>query len=55
MSIMEHYQTHLEELVAERTVQLLDEKLKTESLLLRMLPKYIVSILLKTFNDIVGL
>lgn len=39
MSIMEKYQTNLEELVADRTVQLLDEKRKTETLLLRMLPK----------------
>ena len=36
---MEKYQTSLEELVAERTDQLNDEKRKTETLLLRMLPK----------------
>jgi hypothetical protein len=47
---MEKYQTNLEELVTERTVQLMDEKRKTETLLLRMLPK-----LVRTFRTFFGL
>ncbi len=39
MAMMEKYQTNLEELVAERTDQLVEEKKKTEGLLHRMLPK----------------
>ncbi len=39
MAMMEKYQTNLEELVAERTDQLVEEKRKTEGLLHRMLPK----------------
>lgn len=39
IAMMEKYQTQLEELVADRTGQLVDEKRKTEALLLRMLPK----------------
>ncbi|XP_076454270.1 guanylate cyclase 32E-like [Babylonia areolata] len=38
MSMMEKYQERLEELVEERTLQLVEEKKKTETLLLRMLP-----------------
>ncbi len=40
MTMMEKYQTNLEQLVAERTDQLVEEKKKTEGLLHRMLPKY---------------
>ena len=39
MTMMEKYQTNLEDLVAERTYQLEEEKKKTEGLLHRMLPK----------------
>ncbi len=39
LAMMEKYQTNLEELVAERTDQLVEEKKKTEGLLHRMLPK----------------
>ncbi len=41
VAMMEKYQQHLEELVAERTDQLMEEKKKTEGLLHRMLPKYV--------------
>lgn len=40
ISIMERYASNLEDLVKERTTQLLNEKKRTEMLLLRMLPKY---------------
>jgi guanylate cyclase, other len=36
---MEKYAYNLEDLVQDRTNQLMEEKKKTESLLLRMLPK----------------
>lgn len=39
IAIMEKYAYNLESLVQERTYQLLEEKKKTENLLLRMLPK----------------
>lgn len=39
MAMMESYQHHLEELVEERTVELSEEKKKTEALLHRMLPR----------------
>lgn len=39
LAIMEKYATRLESLVEERTTQLAEEKKKTESLLLSMLPK----------------
>ena len=39
MEMMEKYQLHLEDLVAERTEQLIGEKKKTEGLLHRMLPR----------------
>lgn len=38
---MEKYAYNLETVVKERTNQLLEEKKKTENLLLRMLPKYV--------------
>ena len=41
MAMMEKYQKNLEDLVDERTTLLVDEKKKTEALLLRMLPRYI--------------
>lgn len=37
--MMEKYTDNLEDIVAERTGQLQDEKRKTEALLYRMLPK----------------
>ena len=39
--IMEKYTDHLEEVVAERTQQLEDEKQKTDQLLYSMLPRYL--------------
>lgn len=42
LAIMEKYAYNLEGIVQERTNQLTEEKKKTESLLLRMLPKYFV-------------
>ena len=39
IAILEKYSYNLESLVQERTQQLLEEKKKTENLLLRMLPK----------------
>ena len=39
MAMMEKYQRNLEDVVEERTTQLIEEKKKTEALLLRMLPK----------------
>lgn len=39
ITMMEKYQTHLEELVDERTEELKEEKKRTEILLHRMLPK----------------
>lgn len=41
IAMMEKYSNHLEDLVAERTVQLDEEKKKTESLLYRMLPQFV--------------
>lgn len=40
LAIMEKYAYNLEGIVQERTNQLTEEKKKTESLLLRMLPRY---------------
>ena len=40
IAMMEKYTDHLEETVLERTQQLEEEKLKTDALLYRMLPKY---------------
>lgn len=45
MSMMERYQCNLEELVGERTELLIEEKKKTEMLLLRMLPKSVAETL----------
>lgn len=39
IAILEKYACNLEGLVQERTNQLIEEKKKTENLLLRMLPK----------------
>ena len=39
--MMEKYTDNLEELVLERTGQLIDEKRKTDALLERMLPSYV--------------
>lgn len=39
MALMEKYAFNLEELVQHRTMQLSEEKKKTENLLLRMLPR----------------
>lgn len=38
LSIMEKYACNLEDLVQERTMQLMEEKKKTDALLHRMLP-----------------
>jgi hypothetical protein len=42
--MMEKYSNQLEEIVAERTEQLQEEKRKTDALLYRMLPRYTLSI-----------
>ncbi|KAI0211265.1 Receptor-type guanylate cyclase Gyc76C [Lamellibrachia satsuma] len=47
MSMMEKYQDNLEDLVAERTGQLVEEKKKTEGLLHRMLPKSVADQLIR--------
>ena len=39
LAIMEKYATNLEAIVDERTLQLSEEKKKTEALLLTMLPR----------------
>ena len=39
MNMMEKYGNNLEEMVEERTQQLVDEKKKTDRLLYRMLPR----------------
>ena len=39
LMMMERYSNRLEEIVAERTAQLEDEKRKTDQLLYKMLPK----------------
>ena len=40
VQMMEKYADNLEELVAEKTVQLMDEKRKTDALLESILPRY---------------
>ena len=42
--MMEKYSTQLEEIVAERTEQLQEEKRKTDALLYRMLPRFVLYI-----------
>ena len=44
MEKMELYANHLEELVDDRTRQLAEEQKKTEELLCRMLPPYVLNI-----------
>ena len=41
LKMMEKYSSRLEEVVAERTSQLAEEKRRTDSLLYRMLPQYV--------------
>ena len=50
VAMMEKYQSNLEALVDERTQMLMEEKKKTEGLLHRMLPKYVVSHILTHKN-----
>ncbi len=40
LDMMEKYANNLEEIVEQRTSELVDEKKKTDSLLYRMLPRY---------------
>jgi len=46
---MEKYAYNLEDLIQERTHQLMEEKKKTENLLLRMFPRLTLYILLILF------
>ena len=41
LRMMEKYANNLEEVISERTKQLMEEKKKTDTLLYRMLPKYV--------------
>ena len=41
LQMLEKYADHLEEIVAERTGQLEEEKRRTDLLLYRMLPQYV--------------
>jgi len=47
MNMMEKYAYNLEEIVEERTQQLVEEKKKTDRLLYRMLPSYVSHFLLQ--------
>lgn len=44
LGMMEKYAYNLEEIVEERTQQLVEEKKKTDRLLFRMLPSYVSSV-----------
>ena len=41
VGLLEKYATNLEELVQQRTAELVEEKKRTDSLLYQMLPKYV--------------
>ena len=45
---LEKYANNLEEIVQQRTSELIDEKKKTDMLLYRMLPPYVFMILINT-------
>jgi len=45
MSMMEKYAYNLEEIVEERTQQLVEEKKRTDRLLYRMLPSYVTRVI----------
>ena len=40
--MLERYATNLEEIVEQRTGELMDEKMKTDALLYRLLPLYVI-------------
>jgi len=52
MSMMEKYAYNLEEIVEERTQQLVEEKKKTDRLLYRMLPSYVTRVIARFSNYI---
>ena len=52
VAMMERYQGNLEQLVAERTDLLEEEKRKTEALLHRMLPKYVTDHVTSFMNEL---
>lgn len=49
--MMEKYADNLEELVIERTGQLVEEKKKTDALLERMLPRYVIVVFMIIISD----
>ena len=56
LRMMETYANNLEELVAERTQQMMDEKKKADTLLYRMLPAYVChSVKMNSINQSVCL